>query len=476
MASCSAEPIVVTRTLIGETGIASSPPLVKLSATASLAANSPTPKNTATPVPTFTARLSPPPTTPLMPPIERLFPGQTLPVNHDLLYISDGGLRLWQPKTGQVISLLSQTNDGQVVSDWQISADQQTVLITQTPRDGRSGFTLSLFDTLTRQLRPLWSDSGNYLVAFALAGNGRSAAILLSTASPLATESQQFIQVIDNQTRQISPLAHCPNSRQLGSATTGFRYTSRCLELIAVPNSEIWLWRDIEGLWQGGLAHAPQLLLPHDYFANDPPRIYKPTADWSPDGRYQLLTAQRFEGGSRWILDRETGQTFAVANSNFGLEPGAIWQWTGDNRLLLIPPPGGGTSDPIELWRIAETQLVQDATLTLPNPDAFPMIPGQLPDGRFALITNGSSPAQGTITLISEFDQPAPLPIALPPLERWDAAYRQSLTWTPDTVGAIFLLPTAGAQQPFYFFTAETTLYDLTELLGDTLSRLLWLP
>jgi hypothetical protein len=67
----------------------------------------------------------------------------------------------------QITSLLVQTNNGQSVSGWQISSDGQTFLIVQTPSDGRSGFTLSLFDTNTRQLHPFWSESENYLVAFA---------------------------------------------------------------------------------------------------------------------------------------------------------------------------------------------------------------------------------------------------------------------------------------------------------------------
>lgn len=457
--------------------ITATQPATQIATATNLPTNPPTPQYTAVPTSRPSRTPSPTPTPPAPDHLQSLTTGQTLPMNHDLLFISEGELRLWQPQTAQVLRLLPNPTNLST-KGWRMTPDQQTILLAQAHVDSSPGFMLYLFDTNSRELRELWSETDTYLFAYALATDGRSAAIITSTTSHDEEGGQETIKVIDSELRQAATLTTCPNRRQKSYENREIDYTLRCTELAAVPHSDTWLWRDIEGVWQGGLNSAPRLLAAHDFFEDsDPALIYSPTHDWSPNGRYQLLSARRFEGGNHWLLDIDTGQATVIENSNFGINPGVIWQWTQDNRLLAVPPPNGGVDILLELWRIEDGQLVQDVSLTLPNPNAVQIAtPSQLPDGRFALIINGAGPNLGTITLIPNFNTPPQLLTTLMPLEHWGYGYDQSLTWTPDTAGAVYLYPDSQGRRPFYLPADGTILYELTELLGNQITELVWLP
>lgn len=495
LAACSpTTPVVVTHTRVSQTAVAvtatatrtplpaptiiSAPTLPALPTIPAVEDGQATPMAAATrtPVPSPTA------VTTLLTPIQRLAAGATLPLNHDLLFISAGELKVWQPQTGQVHTLLARTD--LVVSGWRATPDRHMVLIAQTAGENKPGFTLSLFTADTRQVRELWSEPDHYLLAYALATNGRDAA-LITRSTPLDTpEDPEVIQVIDGETGQITTLADCPYTRPFENDTDNV-YIDHCHSLVAVPDGQTWLWRDSEGVWQGELAQPPRLLVPHEYFDNDPPRIYTPTDDWSPDGRYQLLLARRFEGRNRWVLDMITGQNMEVPNSYIELgQLVSYWQWTADNQLFTVRPPRyeeGETDNFAELWHIAAGQLGPDAALMLPNLEQIPpAAASQLPDGRFAFIINHTDPATAVtrqLYLITNFDQPPQPLVSLPPLrEHWSYTHDQSLTWAPDNSGVLYILPSAKSHQPFYIAADGSILYDLTDLLGINLTDLIWLP
>ena len=374
--------------------------------------------------------------------------------------------------------MLLASESGLTIDGWRMTPDKQTILIAQTYGDDTPGFSLILFDAHTRELHELWSETDSYLFAYDLAGDGRSTAIITNTSSYREEGGQETITIIDNDQRQASTLGSCPNRRQKSYEDREIDYIFHCRTLVSVPNSNTWLWRDIVGVWQGGLTATPRLLVTHDFFEDsDPPLLFIPTRDWSPDGRYQLLSALRFEGGNRWLLDMETGQSVALENSGFGIEPGPVWQWTQDNRLLTVLPPDGDANVFVELWHLEGLQLRQDAALTLPNPNAAYVVNvSQLPDGRFAFTMNGDDPNFGAITLLPNFNAPPQLLTALPPLEHWSYGYNQSLTWTPDAAGAVYLYASSQGQRPFYLPADGTILYELTELLSNQITQLVWLP
>jgi hypothetical protein len=162
----------------------------------------------------------------------------------------------------------------------------------------------------------------------------------------------------------------------------------------------------------------------------------------------------------------------------------AYWQWTPDNRLFTVRLPiyiDGETDNFGELWHIEGNELIQDAALALPNPHNIPPVaPSQLGDGRFAFILNHNDPADATtrnLYLITSFDQPPQPLISLPPLRGfWDITHSQSLTWTPDASGVLYMLVAPDVLEPFYIPAVCSILYDLTNLLGSAITDLLWLP
>ena len=387
-------------------------------------------------------------------------------------------MKLWQPQIGQVITVLGGTDANLRVRGLKVTPNGQAALVAQSVSDDKPGFTLFLFDTGTRQLRELWSEADLYLFSHALADNGRSAAFVTSTTSFSVwrtNSSPAEIKVIDGETGQITPLAVCPNTREPGS----YVHSSSCLSLISAPNSQTWLWADIEGVWQGGIEQPAQLLVPHDYFEDALPRTYSPTTDWSPNSRYQLLLSQSFESQHRWLLDMNNGQTLFVPNSGIDFGASPHWQWTQGNRLLALRPQTS-EGNVLELWRIEGEQLVQDASLSLPEHDSTPPTTAvQLPDGRFALIINStdpSNPATRNLYLIPSFDQPAQALVSLPPLEQWWDAYGQSLSWTPDASGVLYSYPIAETTRPIFIPADGSALYDLTNLLGTDITNPVWLP
>ena len=363
--------------------------------------------------------------------------------------------------------------------EWKTTPDKQTILIAQTGDDEVPGFTLSLFEAGTKQMEMLWSESEQYLLAYALAPNGRSAAIITSATSPRSREDQgiqDIISVINREDRQITPLTNCPNARP----EANFTYINRCQTIVSTPDNQSWLWRDIEGVWQGNLEQTPRLLLAHDYFDNDPPRIYHPTDDWSPNGRYQLLLARRFKGRTRWVFDINTQQIMEVPNSIVGLDRLSYWQWTQDNHLFGVRQPNrrDDEADHIaELWRVADGQLLLDASLALfPSPVAEP---APLTDGRFALLINSDQPDKPearNLYLLTDLQQPLQTVVSLPPLDDRYGTYGQSIQWLPDNSGALYRLPTRETDRTFYIPAEGAVLYEVTALLGPDIADFLWLP
>lgn len=440
------------------------------------------PPPTATPQPTATFLPAPTAETTRLTPIEPVTVGQSLAIPYDLLLMSKVALQLWQPQTGEVTLLLTPTDAQSQLAYWRSAADGQTILIAQTPiNEAEPGFRLFLFEAANRQVREVWSDSEAYLLALALAVDGRSAAFITSTTSLRAEAGVKTVQLLDVQTGQKTTLADCPTSRLIANGSTTFTYTTGCTQLVAVPDGKTWLWHDIEGVWQGGLQQISRLLVPHEFFADDPPRLYIPTDEWSLNGRYQLLSGHRGEGSHPWLLDMLTEQTVELPNYAPGLEYWVDWLWTQDNRLLAIRQPieEGEETNFAELWHIEEGSLVHEKSLTLPTYEWNPVRAFmQLADGRFAFVLNHNDPTKAVsrnLYLMSSLDQPAQPWLSLPPLAGHPG--KQSLIWTPDLSGVLYTLPLGNDRlQPFYSFADDLTLYDLTELLGSDIMNFMWLP
>lgn len=482
MACTAAQPIPATQ--VGGTAV--SPTTLPATSTPM----QPTPTNTAitpqsltaTPPPTATLVLTPTPETTLLTPIEPVTMGQTLAIPYDLLFMSKTALQLWQPQTGEVNWLLTPTDTQSQLAYWRSTADDQTILIAQTPiNEAEPGFRLFLFEAASRQVREVWADSEAYLLALAMAVGGSSAAFITSTAPLQAEEGVKTVQLLDLQTGQRTKLADCPISRLVANGTTAFTFTTACNHLVAVPDGQTWLWSDVEGVWQGGLQQTSRLLVPHEFFDGDPPQLYVPTDEWSPNGRYQRLSGHRGEGSHPWLLDMLTGQTVELPNYTPGLDYWADWLWTQDNRLLAIRQPieEGEETNFAELWHIEEDLLVYEKSVTLPTYAWHPVQAFmQLADGRFAFVLNHNDPTQAasrSLYLMNSLDQSAQPWLSLPPLAGHPG--KQSLIWTPDLSGVLYTLPLNNdGLRPLFSFADDSTLYDLTELLGSDSMEFIWLP
>jgi hypothetical protein len=62
-------------------------------------------------------------------PIQELTAEQTLPINNDLLFLSEQSLQIWQPHTAQVTTLLTAANATASLSGWRSTPDRQAVLM-----------------------------------------------------------------------------------------------------------------------------------------------------------------------------------------------------------------------------------------------------------------------------------------------------------------------------------------------------------
>lgn len=447
----------------------------------------PTTAATETPIPPLPPTAVPTAVPTLLTPIQPLATGQSLPVNSDLLFIADGKLQLWQPQTGQVSTLLANSNMTQVVTGWQATPDKQTVLIVQQSTHDAPGFSLLLFDTNSRQLSELWSESDHYLAGYAISGDGQTVAFINSIPT-LEDASIQEIKVINIAWEQPVKLADCPNRRQNNTGQREVDYVVSCTEVVAVPDSETWLWRDIVGLWQGGLNTQPRLLVENNFFNdNDPPLFYEPTNDWSSDGRFQMIIGRRGEGFYLHVLDIANNQLIEVPNSASGIERVVRWQWAPNNQLVTLQSPdeNGKGAYTAELWHIEAGQFVQDASLIIPAPThAIPVALTSLADGRFAFIINhadASDAANRNIYQISSFDQPPQAIVSLPPI--YTGENGQSLAWAPNNNGILYVQfiswdPESSQNifRPFYIPADGSMLYDLSEILGNHVANFIWLP
>ncbi len=435
---------------------------------------------TSTPIPPPTSAPSPTPVPQLLTPIEKLAAGQIIDQSHDLLFISQNELKLWQPQSGQVKTLLSPSIDEQSISKRQMSIESGIFLIPGVHPDDLPGFTFYVFDGATSQLEEVWSEPDRFLMAYALSTDGRTIGMVSAGEVSGDDEKKYVIDLIDIELREKTPMVSCPNTRPIDH----FVYRKPCW-IAAVPNSQNWMWSDIDGVQIGGVDQPARLLVPHVFDGKALPLAFYPTPDWSPDGRYQLLLASRYEGSTRWILDTITGQVIEVPDSVEGTGLMTFWQWTWDNRLVTIKSTADESSDSpsakfnlAEWWRVVDGELLREEVVELPRPKNInPVGLTQPADGQISFIINNNDPADPdlrNIYLLDSANLEVQTVASIPPY--WGLKFQQTLQWTPDTSGILFLVIDWKNSQIFYIPADGGVLYDISEFLGENITQAVWLP
>jgi hypothetical protein len=278
-------------------------------------------------------------------------------------------------------------------------------------------------------------------------------------------------------------VATCDTAINIGDRR--FHYYLPCDSLVWTPDSQSLLWGDGAGVWQMTSGNSPVLLVPNELYENDPPRLFRPTMDWSLDGRHQLLVASRAEGSNRYIYDTKTQQLIEVSNSTSGLGDFSYWIWTHDNHLFTVRAPRlsiGEVDAVAEKWRVSGQSLVLESSTILPGGvAAAPAAPAQFQDGQFGFVLNGHelpAVAHGLYTLLS-FREQARLVNTLPQLPGIYPPHGQIVVWAPDGSGAIIsqVDPGTGASLFVLYASVEDGMsYELQPALGQHLHSFAWLP
>lgn len=447
LAACQiAEPIEVT----GEQMTTAVPTL----------AHTPTPAPTATAVPTVTP-------VPILPPVTPADLDRLPNVAFDLLFMSGDALQMWAHESGQIETLVAEA----AWPRYSLDAARQAILAVRDLSTEPAAAELILIEPTTGQIRVLLSPVAG-LLDFALSPDGQSVAYTLQDEErPTGTV---YLLASDGSQQTI---AICQRIYTKDYGDWVYTADVGCGAISWSPDGQTALWRDVDGVWEGGWQTAPRLLIANEWFEDDPPRIYAPTQDWSPDGRYLLINARRGKGITLRVFDTETAALLELPHSLTALDNRAYWLWTQDNRLFTVRPPDGvdeGTEIFVEIWRVAETELVREDALAISRlAYEIPVAPAQLNDGRFAFALTDSSQQNGQMRglyLLNNLDTPPQQVNALPP-SGWGHPH---LVWLPDGTAAIHYDPES--EQIFFVPTDGSPLTDLTSVMGQEVSNLTWLP
>lgn len=444
---------------------------------------------TATPTLAPTPTLLPTSVPDTQPALQPARAGQLPPISHDLVWLSDGALLMWNHNSGQIQTLYSGAGEGvgrespftQLPGDitqYDVSADGNRITavrltasreISATLRgsdeqvsDEQTVHELLFLDTVSRESWTLAAAVTNLREA-RIAPNQREVAFIATNLGGApATEV----------TRSGPPLSVFLAGTPDGETRRIADCVEFCYALTWHPQSNLLTWTDREALWLYNLESSrPQVLLANRNETLESTRLYA-AIDWAANGRFLLLWEQVYEGGSRAVLDVPTQQLMPVPDSFVFAEPFATEvSWMQDDRLLVLRSliSGQTRQATIELWRVAP-ESGELAREEVSRPDLTAAAAGgvHLADGRFAYgLLSQSEAAVSGLYIQDSLTEPLQRVNGLIP-----AFIAPDIIWAPDGSGAVVRQDSI----LFYAPAGGDALYDLRPVTGAWARSFTWLP
>ncbi len=413
----------------------------------------------------------------IFPPIRKATDRQLPKITHDLVFVNEEGLQLWNHATGTIETLVglqatrSRATVNQPValhlgsgpavgSVWRVSTSVDARKIALLRFGGvvnhREQFDLDFYDLPTRSRITLLAKTSP-LVDMALAPNGEWIAYILRDAPPIAHRSPGLAAPIFHPNAEDGPESSVVYLMQTKAPFQPIQigtYTeTRAAQLLWSPDSREVLWTDGLGVWKAKREeNSAQLIARHQIPENGfSVRIYTPDT-MSPTGRYAHLWMHHYEGSSQGVLNTETGEVIEVPNTFEYVRPNARTTWLDDGRLFVTRPGSimGSIAPAIELWSLHSNRALRlelDEVVTIPVGVAnFPTAPMWLADGRvaFALLNTSATNyrERGFYSLDLRRQQFRYLnsvpPSAVSDSEQEAGKYYANIDWVPDGTGAIF--------------------------------------
>ncbi len=465
-----------------------------------------TPYPTSTPYPTITPTSLPT----IIPPIQSVTTDHLPSISHDLLFLRDGRLKLWNHLTAQIEILVgpetAELSFVQPVSlmigpgapvgsvmQFTVSDDKTKIALTRTDADPNK-YDIEFFDLTTRQIKSVYQSAGQGtgVLGMSISPDGQWIAYIpqdsssseirrkpvglaISALHPLSgggLRSGTVYAVRTDKLDKVMTVGVCSEVRDTD-------YSWGCSGLLWSPDSRSIAWSDGRGIWQAQLGLvAKQLVTSNLAMPNPQGHGLHIARNFSPSGRYILMTVAHYEGSSTAILDTKDGGIIPLPNSFDYAVPGPKVSWIDQDRLFVLRPgqSEGGINPSAEIWSLSSvttTLLIRDrSTIISASLESMPVAPTQLLDGRlaFAIVNvSNSNYIDRDLYVANEDDLVLHKITGLPPMtatgEYSPQFFDTAVVWSLDNTGAIVY--DRNSNQLLYVSANGRDLYDLSLVLKD---------
>jgi hypothetical protein len=398
---------------------------------------------------------------------------------HDLLYLSEGQLKLWNHLTQRVEVLVGpETAEvGQVLA-YDASADGRRMAL-QISDPLTDTYRLAYYDRDTLSLQMFYTSTvaDEKLLGLDLSDDGLWIAYIPQEPALSLDEDADAGRVY------VLSTATLDKSLVMGLCVqvVGLDYIWGCRGLAWSPDSTALVWSDGRGIWLSAYGAQPDLLLTNNSkAARGEPRVFV-HASWSPAGGYLLSRLQYFEGSSLSVVDIDTGRQKGVPDSSEYVGPGPVSAWLPDGRYLALIPGGlhygGDQTLPAQakVWSIAPTAPL---SLTLEHTWTLGASPADIPVGLETL------PAGSVSFLQTQLEGQADTSLyrldltsgELSLLRTFPHSAGGAVRWLPDASGALVVLVNGDQQSLLYVPADGSSVTDLTAFLGPAAKSFNWAP
>jgi hypothetical protein len=437
-----------------------------------------------------------------IPPVQTASSDKLPPLAHELIFLADGSLNLWQGASGQIERLAGPSAPDDptgTVYRYSISADQHWLALLRAgpgarPTEPVSGeFVISTLDLTNHIETVLFTSAADAegVQQFALSPDGKwvafiPAPLLRAGAGDVHGYSVGvYVLPTDGSAppREIGQCAMIETSESDGPCD----YNTH---LLWAPSSQALAWEDGRGLWRSDLTTPAQLLIADSLSPTEAADVYIYILQaWSPDERFLLAWEQYYEGASQVIVDTQTGQRIPLPNSREGAPATRRLGWLPDGRLLAIRRDGLFDEPTFtlagEVWRLDATTgaLVLDQSfLIAADARGAPAVSGvtALPNGDMAWAILSQSNVDAQTRGIYRYTPATGEMVKLNGLPPTTAGYEVAVwditgprvAWAPDGA-AIVDVPAYGLI--FYAPADGKAVYDVSGALGDIPVGFTWL-